>query len=388
MRRLGGSTSLRSLRLVPVIAGAAAVAATAASGGQTAPSAFPPAFSQIVTGYRHTCAITRAGSRVMCWGENSWGQIGDGTRKHRRYPHYVVGLSGVKAISAGAGMTCALTSAGGVKCWGDVEGHGLYGGKSFFARPVDIAGLTSGVAAVAAGGHHTCALLNTGGVKCWGNEYGRTPRDVRGVAGLRTISSGSGSSSCGITNAGGVMCWGAVGAPSVGTVPGGVSVLTLGTSPGDGVPGLGGDAGPFCVLTTGGGVKCWGTNRFGEVGNGTTSGGTTPSDVLGLTSGVTAVDAGSFYACALTSAGGVKCWGYGSYGQLGNGTFARSAPTPVDVIGLQRGMVAVSASGYYHTCALTTAGRAKCWGYNSAGQLGNGRTKWSSRPVDVLMRPR
>jgi alpha-tubulin suppressor-like RCC1 family protein len=105
-------------------------------------------------------------------------------------------------------------------------------------------------------------------------------------------------------------------------------------------------------------------------------------DVVGLGSGAAAIAAGEEHTCALLTTGGVKCWGRNRYGQLGDGTTTQRS-VPVDVVGLGSGTAAIAA-GYGHTCALLTAGGVKCWGADHYGQLGLGTTIFSATPIDVV----
>jgi alpha-tubulin suppressor-like RCC1 family protein len=134
-----------------------------------------------------------------------------------------------------------------------------------------------------------------------------------------------------------------------------------------------------CGLTDSGGVKCWGYNYYGQLGDNTTVSRTIPGDVSGLVSNVTDIAAGNLHTCALTAAGGVKCWGYNFYGQLGDGGITQTL-APVNVLGLSNGVVAI-ATGFFHTCALTSAGGVKCWGHNTDGELGDGTVEQRAAPV-------
>ena len=248
------------------------------------------------------------------------------------------------AVSAGDLHTCAVTTAGGLKCWGlNVSGQLGDGTNTDRNTPVDVSGLSSGVAAVSVGTYHTCAVTTAGGLKCWGdNTYGQL---------------GNGTTTDSLTP---------------------IEVSGLAT----GVAAV--SAGVFytCAVTTASGLKCWGLNASGELGDGTIIDRTTAVEVSGLTSGVAAVAAGGNHTCAVTTAGGLKCWGYNNRGQLGDATNAGRA-TPVDVAGLTDGVVAVSAGGS-HTCAIAALDRLECWGRNFSGQLGDGTTMDRNTPVDVI----
>ena len=126
-----------------------------------------------------------------------------------------------------------------------------------------------------------------------------------------------------------------------------------------------------CALTTAGGVKCWGNNHDGQLGDGTKIDKKTPVDVMGLAGGVQAITAGWRHTCALTASGSVKCWGKNHDGQLGDGT-AINRSSPVDVVGLPSGVRAIAAGGQ-HACALNPQ-FVSCWGDNEDGQLGDGTT--------------
>jgi len=318
-----------------------------ACAGQVVPPPLLTGITEIEAGWHHTCAVTTAGD-AKCWGNNHDGQLGDGTEVDRAIPVDVVGLlNKVQAITAGERHTCALTTAGGVKCWGNNHDDQLGDGTEIDrVTPVAVVGLTDGVKAISAGERHTCVLTTAGGVKCWGNNHDSQLGDGTNVDKKTPVDA------AGLT--------------------GGVQAIVAGWR-------------HTCVLTTAGGVKCWGNNHDGQLGVGTEGDKKTPIDVAGLTSGVQAIAAGRRHTCALTTAGGVKCWGNNHDGQLGDGTKI-DKKTPVDVMGLAGGVKAITA-GWRHTCALTASGSVKCWGKNHDGQLGDGTAINRSSPVDVVGLP-
>ena len=341
----------RTLTLLSTAPGAAEITVTVSDGIDSASTSFVTnvrvreTVQAIAAGLGHTCAVTTGGGG-KCWGYNGSGRLGDGTTNTRLTAVDVSGLiSGVSAFAAGHSHTCALTTGGGVKCWGlNVVGGLGDGSTTNRLTPVDVSGLTSGVSAITAGQAHTCALTTGGGVKCWGrNNEGQL---------------GDGSTTQRLT------------AVDVSGLISGVSAIAAGHS-------------NTCALTTGGGVKCWGSNSGGQLGDGTSTQRLTAVDVSGLTSGVSAITAVKAHTCALTTGGGVKCWGLNNDGQLGDGSTTQRL-TAVDVSDLTNGVSAITA-GQAHTCALTTGGRAKCWGDNSGGQLGDGSSIQRLTPVDVLL---
>lgn len=341
-------------------------------------------------GQSFACAVV-AGGGVKCWGDNTYGALGDGSASapenvpeaSSATPVDVTGLSGgVTAIAVGQSAACVINAAGGVECWGS-NGAGELGNGSignaatmtniYSAVPVKVTGLASGVTAIAHGQLFACALTGAGGVKCWGDNsiYGElgngsatsgsrasspTPVDVKGLSGVTAITAGL-DFACALTAAGGVKCWGNGGGIfNIGNFANSTVPFTV-TDPAmrSGVKAISAGGGYLCALTAAGGVRCLGGDRYGQLG----SGATVPApgvsaNVSGLTSGVTAIAAGGESACALTAAGGVKCWGNG-YGL-----------TPADIPSLTSGVTAVAA-GWTQECAVTTANGVECWGADTGG---------------------
>jgi alpha-tubulin suppressor-like RCC1 family protein len=341
----------------------------------------------------HSCAVTSGGA-VKCWGDNFAGAIGDGTTTDRSTPVQVSGLtSGATEVTTGALHTCAVVN-GGAKCWGS-NNIGKLGDGTTTNRltPVDVVGLGSGVLQISAANNHTCALTTAGGVKCWGiNGAGQlgdgnlptassTPVNVSGLgSGVVQISTGF-AHTCALTTARAVKCWGL---NSVGQLGDG-TVVNRSTPVAvagldSGVVQISAGSNHTCVLMTTGTVKCWGDNVSGALGDGTITSRSTPVDVVGL-GGVDQISAGDLHTCALTG-GTAKCWGNNGSFQLGFITVNQNQLTPVDVPGLG-GLVEISPA-FRHTCALTGGG-VKCWGADNFGQRGDGAmASGSPTPVDAL----
>lgn len=343
-------------------------------------------------GSSHTCAILSTGG-VKCWGVGSGGELGDGTSTFMQTSpaNYVTGLSsGVQAIAAGENHTCALTTGGGVKCWGQ-HGSGQLGNGGAMGTgsnvPVNVSGLTSGVQKIASGGANSCALTTGGAVKCWGNDYygqlgagtqyahSATPKNVVGLSSGVVDISINGYSACAVMASGGVKCWGENGNKKLGdgtsSTNSSVPVNVIGISNAVGVTVGGYHA---CALLNNGTVNCWGSNFSGQLGRGTITVAETPGLASGL-SGVEAVAAGNYHTCAALGDGTIKCWGKGGSGQLGNGATADSA-SPVAVSGIACAAAVNGACGGPGACSagsvsgdngLTSCGTTRTWTCSGSG---------------------
>lgn len=281
----------------------------------------PPVTQRIAAGRSHTCAVTTHGT-VKCWGDNVWGQLGDGTTRASATPVEVQDLAGVVALSGSGNHTCALTSAGLVFCWGaDDSGQLGDGGTAARSVPVRVAAVGEGVRAISGSATHTCALLRSRAVSCWGDNGA-------GQLGAGTSPSGTGPREV-------------VGLPPRSTA----------VSAGNGYT---------CVVFTGRTVRCWGDNGDGQLGVGDTEPRSSWQPVVGLP-WASAVSAGDTHSCAVTHDGRVMCWGANDGGQLGIIKAARNALTPMAVPGIGEDYELVAA-GYRRTCAVSRAGEVTCWG--------------------------
>lgn len=216
------------------------------------------------------------------------------------------------------------------------------------------------------------------------------------LAGLQidpqTISGGE-NHTCALTLDGRAYCWGDGSKSQLGNGSNSSQNRPVAVSDPDDGPvhfaSISAGGGHTCALTIDGKAYCWGLNGDGELGIGTTGAQNKPVAVLDTIDGgiqFAAVEAGYFHTCALSTAGRAYCWGSGSYGRLGNGGTSTQR-TPVAVAppeGEPDPLTFASISGGYEfTCGLTIAGKAYCWGRDNAGQLGNGELENQVKPVAV-----
>jgi alpha-tubulin suppressor-like RCC1 family protein len=341
--------------------------------------------------YNTTCAVLDDGT-PRCWGANALGQIGNGTvTTSQTPPAQPTGIGGVVAVATGQGHACVLLGSGLVKCWGDNSsgqlGNGTSGGPSNTA--VSVSGLTLAVA-IAAGENFTCVLRVDGTARCWGfgnsGQLGNgtfnnssVPVTVSGLSNAVAITAGRGHA-CALLADGTARCWGSGNSGKLGN---GSAADQESPVP---VSGLNGAvavvAGYFhtCALLVDGSGQCWGRNLEGQLGDGTLVSKTVPTPVSQLTQAI-AIAGGGKHTCAVRSDGGMRCWGLNTSSQLGDGTTTQRLDAGTAVVGLSNA-VEVTA-GNTHTCALDATGTARCWGNNAVGQLGNGTFSPSSIPVTV-----
>jgi alpha-tubulin suppressor-like RCC1 family protein len=355
----------------------------------------------------HTCAILDNGD-LKCWGSDVKGQLGDGgSNTNTNAPSSTAidlgtGRTAV-AVSAGDRYTCAILDNGDLKCWGwDYYGQLGDGGTNTDTNAPSSTAIDLGTGrtavAVSAGSYHTCVILDNGDLKCWGRDNHGQLGDGGSNTDTNTPSStaidlGTGRTAvavdagdyhtCAILDNGDMKCWGydfkgqlGDGGSNTNTNAPSSTAIDLGT----GRTAVAVSAGAYhtCAILDNSDLKCWGWDDYGQLGDGGTNTDTNApsSTAIDLDTGRTAVavSAGAYHTCAILDNGDLKCWGWDDYGQLGDGGTNTDTNAPSSTaIDLGTGRTAVAMStGETHTCAILDNGKAKCWGRDLFGQLGDG----------------
>jgi alpha-tubulin suppressor-like RCC1 family protein len=392
------------------------------------------AIKSVSVGNSHSCVLLENGN-VQCWGRNHKGQLGDGTRVDKFVPVLVSGVANATSLSAGEDQACASLHNGTVKCWG----WGFYGqlgegGTSDRSTPVEVQGITTAIG-VFLSPRHSCAVLEDSSLTCWGyngdgqvgvgSKYtsqktpvvvpsSQSPMEVfllptvpfapETASAAETTPSGPIDPpltlsispvhearlfglgkyfTCAVDPHHGVACWGGNQLGQLGFVSQDTYVPTSVPDPATGVESVVAAENHACALLEDTTVKCWGHNTERQLGDGTAVN-RGPNQVFDLV-GVESICDGSQakHTCVVLKGGSMKCWGYNSYGQRGDGTKGLRVAFPGAVVGLPSRAVRVSC-GERHTCAVMHNGSVMCWGYNGYGQLGDGTKTDSTIPVAVV----
>lgn len=319
----------------------------------------------VVSAQYHNCALTQDG-KVFCWGNNDYGQLGDGkSGGYESKPVEVIGLDNktVTAIGASGNTSCAIAS-GTIYCWGDNSSGTVGAGstQSIYTQPTMVnlpAGYTATKMATSGGrSYNMCAIIDASAY-CWGdNSAGQIGNGVSGTANVTSPVQVSGGALMGKT----------------------VTDITQ-----DGNY-SGNPTYPHTCAVATGAVYCWGANDYGQVGDGTITARSLPTTVStsGILNGkiITQVSAGSHHTCALTSDGLVACWGDGSSGQLGTNTYASSSvPVAIYTDGALSGLTITSIGGGTNRGCAIAGYSTYCWGLNTNGQIGDGTTQNRNAPT-------
>jgi alpha-tubulin suppressor-like RCC1 family protein len=360
-----------------------------------------------------------ANTRLLAFGENQYGKLGDGSTTSRSAPVPVTDtgvLHGktVIDIKCGANHSVALCSDGTVATWGNNnEGQlGRPGGASSVPVAVDQTGVLAGkrVVGIASGGYHAFAWCEDGTLVGWGGngsgnlgDIGVTSTSVPmlipmtgPIAGRRITSMAAGQvHTLALCTDGTLAGWGYTGDGQVGTGGSGwilkpTLVDRAGILAGKTVVAI--SAGQFFSLArcSDGTLAAWGNDGSGQLGNGGAGYSSVPVgvDQTGVLAGksVVAIECGAANSVAWCADGTIAMWGGGSSGSLGNGgTTLSQVPVAVDQTGILAGKTVVGvSSGGGHNLAWSDDGSLASWGYNSAGQLGDGSLTNRTVPVTVV----
>jgi len=379
-------------------------------------SSSPLSNLDIAVGSYFGCAV-RSNGTVSCWGQNDSGQMGNSISSNPQLtPLPVDGLTGIDSIAAGAAHACALQSDFAVRCWGNNSNGQLGNGTTNTPNPsAAIATLFPNAVQVTAGHAHTCVRMANSGVQCAGrNEHGQlgngtktdsaTPVDVVVPStwnGWVSLVVAGGSQTCAVVGDDNhVECWGQI-------VPHSLVDQVTPTAlrlPPDGhdntLIGVGSLAVGYhhnCALTNAGLVECWGAGSSGELGNINDPDryardwpepnfpvlSCSDSQLLDNVFGVAVGGDANGFSCAQKFNNGVAevwCWGDNSFGQLGDGTnLSRACAAPVQSLEYVTRRIHVGSAS---ACSLADQG-VSCWGWNNLGQLGNGTTVDRSVPGTV-----